>query len=225
MSRTSQWAINIGLWILIFASCKSVPAKVAAGSTTTKIQSYATLERRIDDIFRRVCQLEIDCADGSPIMTTKNGVVVLPEKFDPVIEHSEIKDDSETKIVGGLGVTVQGHGTDEDPYVLWNSFVDTTIYADTIYSPYQIAECKHIWVQEYVGNVAQIGIPIVCLKCLKQDVRTWEWTPLVPSRIEPLQPLPAHPIMPYDILTTGTETIYLNNNTSDCEENCYEQSY
>jgi hypothetical protein len=39
-----------------------------------------------------------------------------PDKFDPVIEHSEIKDDCETDCY--MGYWIEGDGTEQNPYTI-----------------------------------------------------------------------------------------------------------
>ena len=79
---------------------------------------------------------------------------VKGEKFNPVIEHSEIK--------------TNNYAT--EPLV-----IDTTKLASRIcyFGRYSNRpECDHIWVREYIGNMFTDNVPVVCVRCHKQETRT-----------------------------------------------------
>jgi hypothetical protein len=144
-------------------------------------------------------------------------IVDVKGTFNPIIEHSEIREEGTTLTGWGGPTELDGSLSECAALQKWIGVDTADPRALRFYDPNtgrvydSVPECKHIWVNECFAD------SIVCIKCFKQEGKIqWGGTLTTDStttyylhvdttsgKITYDSLLPAHPILPRDIITVG----------------------
>jgi hypothetical protein len=117
--------------------------------TNAAVITPLNISDKMDKVYAGLHALQLSIADGEAIETSGDKISIAHEPFDPVIEHSEIKEPALQAQIGDVSDEV-------------------------VVVPVGAWQCKHIWTEEYRGDIFGRNYyehHIVCVKCFRQEVR------------------------------------------------------